>query len=347
MNLPRPMVLLLGAGATRAAFADDAIPPPIDADFFEIAGQITGRGTGALTKLVRHDVFDLYRRVEGVGVESYYRDIESRGEVGKFAKTRSRPKEWKARTYELEELIRRVLIHTTCSPDNQGVLRPRRSELHGTLLRHLKPKDTLITFNYDTVIEESMPTAGTCLWKPADGYGIETVGVTHTWARRWREERPLVVLPKRSQVKLLKLHGSLNWSRTYGTRYVTLKHRPYVVRRGAYENMAMIAPGWNKRVNVNPYKNIWKIARGVLEKCATLVVVGYSLPETDLIARALFLEVVRIRTASGGDLLKELHIADPSRTVKGRVVDLFRPALGESGIAYQYESAEELSKAWK
>src|SRR5258708_5081972 len=164
------MVLLLGAGATRAAFSHSSIPPPVDADFFEIAGQISGRGTGTLTKLVRHDVFDLYRRVEGVGVESYYRDIESRGELGKFAKTRSRPKEWKLRTDELEELIRRVLIHTTCSLDKQGVLRPRSSELHGALLKHLKTEDTLITFNYDTVIEESMPRFGTCLWTPADGY---------------------------------------------------------------------------------------------------------------------------------------------------------------------------------
>ena len=61
-----------------------------------------------------------------------------------------------------------------------------------------------------------------------------------------------------------------------------------------------------------------------LDKCATLVVVGYSLPETDLIARALFAEVARVRRARG-KYLKELHIADISADAKDRIVDLFLP----------------------
>ena len=212
--------------------------------------------------------------------------------------------------------------------DKLNVLRPRRSSLHEALLEGVRPKDTLITFNYDTTIEESMPLKGVPLWTPRDGYGIDTVGVTHTWARRWHRDRHLVGHP-RSRVKLLKLHGSLNWEdQPRGTPYITLKHRPYVVRSGYYDQMAMIAPGWNKRVNVNPYKQLWKIARGALENCSTLAVVGYSLPETDLIARALFLEVVRMRSVKGGKILQELHVADPSDAVKKRIVDLFRPALG-------------------
>jgi hypothetical protein len=67
MELPHPMVFLLGAGATRAAFNARTPPPPLDIDFFEIAGQIRGRGTRALSRQVSKDVFDLYKRVAGIG----------------------------------------------------------------------------------------------------------------------------------------------------------------------------------------------------------------------------------------------------------------------------------------
>src|SRR5258708_12070384 len=130
---------------------------------------------------------------------------------GKWARSPKRGgdrRKWKIRTDELEELIRRVLIHTTCSLDKLNVLRPRRSSLHEALLEGVRPKDTLITFNYDTTIEESMPLKGVPLWTPRDGYGIDTVGVTHTWARRWHLNRHLVRHPS-SHLNLLKLPGSL------------------------------------------------------------------------------------------------------------------------------------------
>jgi len=38
-------VVLLGAGATRGALQKNNVPPPLDADLFEIAGQITDHGT--------------------------------------------------------------------------------------------------------------------------------------------------------------------------------------------------------------------------------------------------------------------------------------------------------------
>ena len=71
------MVILFGAGATRAAFSNQTPPPFLDGDFFEIAGQITGRGTKHVARKVTRDVFDLYGRVTGIGLEQYYRDIET------------------------------------------------------------------------------------------------------------------------------------------------------------------------------------------------------------------------------------------------------------------------------
>jgi hypothetical protein len=82
------MVILFGAGATRAAFEQRRPPPPLDSDFFEIAGQLSGRGTRRLALQVTKDVFDLYGRVTDIGLEQYYRDIETRLELSRFAKSK-------------------------------------------------------------------------------------------------------------------------------------------------------------------------------------------------------------------------------------------------------------------
>jgi SIR2-like domain len=309
------MVILLGAGATRGAFVNDRPPPPVDSDFFDIANQISGRGTKPLARRVTGNVFALYGTVTGIGLEQYYRDIETRLELGRFAKTRNRPMDWRARTHDLEELVRRVLIHTTCQLGD-GPAKARGSTIHSKILSRVRADDTIITFNYDTVIEESMP-AEHSLWTPKGGYGVDVSGVTHAWARRWYADREME-RTRDSKVQLLKLHGSLNWV-LYKTSKVRLKPRPYVIRarnnKPVFDRAAIVPPGWHKRVDRNPYNALWREARLALENCATLIIAGYSLPETDLVARALFLEVSRVRGVRG-KILKELHVADVSDLAK-------------------------------
>jgi hypothetical protein len=246
------MVILFGAGATRAAFAAKTTPPPLDIDFFEIAGQIAGRGTRRLAQKVARDVFDLYGRVTGIGLEQYYRDIETRLELSKFAKSGNRPKDWQTRTRSLEELIRRVMVHTTCEL-NEGPARAYHSEIHKMTLSQLQAGDTIITFNYDTVIEESV-SSNAALWTPRGGYGVDVTGITHDWTKKWFSQRAIKDT-KKTKIHLLKLHGSLNWV-LYKTSKVRLKPRPYVVRsrngKPVFEDAAILAPGWHKRVDRNP-----------------------------------------------------------------------------------------------
>ena len=281
----------------------------------------------------------------GVGLEQYYRDIETRLELGKFAKPHHRPKDWQFRTDELEELLRRTLIHTTCSFEN-GPAEPSVSYIHRKILERVKAGDILITYNYDTVIEESMPDSN-CLWTPRDGYGIGVTGITHNWAKNWLLNHN-VPGSEKSKIKLLKLHGSINW-KLYQNSDVRLKKRPYVVRarKGwpVFDSAAFIPPGWHKRVDRNPFKTLWSQARNSLEACKTLVIVGYSLPDTDLIARALFLEVVRLRETKRS-FIDKLHIADISDAVKDKTVNLFIPALGPRGVVSRYKSAEDLAQSW-
>jgi hypothetical protein len=332
-------VIIFGAGATRGALGSRLPPPPLDRDFFDIAGRVKGHGTPRLASRVAKDVFDLYGHVSGVGLEQYFREIEARAEIGVFAKPRNKPKDWARRQRDLEELIRRVLIQTTTE------ITDGEKAAYQRIFTRIRPGDTVITFNYDMVIEESIP-ADFDLWTPADGYGLEASGATLDWARTWREKRS-VGKRQKSKFHLLKLHGSLGWT-LYKTNKVRLKPRPYVVstRNGKtrFDKCSILPPGWHKRIDVNPYRQLWRKARLQLETCSSLAIIGYSLPETDLIARALLAEVSRMRAARGNHL-KHLHVADPSDTVKDRFVSLFAQALGSKGRVYRYASIEDFSNA--
>jgi hypothetical protein len=345
MKLPHPVLVLFGAGATRAAFEEGSPPPPLEGDFFEIATQIKGRGTPELAKKVAKDVYALYDKTTGVGLEQYYRDIETRLELSGFAKSANRPKDWNVRRRNLDELIRRVLIQTTCEM-GAGAARVKPSKFHQTVFAKLKKGDTLVTFNYDTLIEESIQSKNP-IWTPRDGYGIDVTGITHDWAKKWFVTRD-IKRSQNAQIELLKLHGSLNWRLNQNNK-VKLKQRPYAVKskkgKADFEEAAFLPPGWHKRVNRRPYNAIWHKARLQLEKCRSLVIIGYSLPETDLIARALFLEVVRLRKTRKR-YIKEFHIADVSEVTRKRLIDLFIPALGPEGIVFRYDGAKELAKRW-
>lgn len=342
MDLKHPAVFILGAGATRGGLARQPIPPPVDADFFEIAGEIKGHGTQKLARTVLNDVWKLYGRVNGVGLESYFRDIETRARIYKFTSTANKPKDWQKRQDNLEELIRRVIIHTTCDASS-GHFKPRSSKSHKIILSTLERDDTVITFNYDLLIEESFE--GAELWSPVTGYAQAVHGITNEWCSKWLSTRGGARKSK-SKVDLLKLHGSINWT-LYNNSQIKLKDRPFVVRtrkgKIVFEDVSILPPGWNKRVDKNPYNALWNYARLDIEHCDSLVVIGYSLPDTDMLANALFTEIVRLR-ASRKHYIKQLHLIDPSDKVKKRFIELFIPALNEKSKILRYDGIDEFSK---
>ena len=337
LKLTPPVVIIFGAGASRGGLAGQPIPPPVDSEFFTVAARLTGHGTPALSKRVLRSVWDLYDRIEGVTLEQYYRELETRASIASIAKSVGKPKDWARRLVDLEELIRRVYVHTT-TEEKKGHRVPVSSGPHQAILDALPEGSTILTFNYDMLIEESFRTAR--LWNPRDGFGVRLPGITHDWARGWLR-RHNVPRTATSKVHLLKLHGSLGWA-SYPNRQVKLKARPYYVSQGRFESVSVLAPGLNKRIHVNPYRHFWGEARLRLQGCKSLLIVGYSLPDTDLLARALFAEVVRLRHAQEA-YLNLLVLADPATSVRERFVKLLTPALGPIGRVVHFESLEKLA----
>jgi SIR2-like domain len=124
-------------------------------------------------------------------------------------------------------------------------------------------RTTIITFNYDDVIERSMAR----LQRPID-YGIRKnididPGANH----------------EVGAIKLLKLHGSVNWVQRPKEILSVLPGYGDVVASG--EVPAIVPPTWNKTITSH-LAEVWSSAVDALHTATTIVVIGFSMPATDL-----------------------------------------------------------------
>jgi hypothetical protein len=154
------------------------------------------------------------------------------------------------------------------------------------------PGDCTITFNYDVSLESALQKAGK--WWLGDGYGF---------ALGW------VGTP--SPVRVLKLHGSVNWRFPVGwngrpwidsieVAFLGYPDRSDPLYRSAIADGAgtMILPSKCKqfftgtsfgRVHEEFWNHLWDQASLALNRCERIVVCGYSVPEVDARACELLL----------------------------------------------------------
>jgi hypothetical protein len=87
---------------------------------------------------------------------------------------------------------------------------------------------------------------------------------------------------------------------------------------------AIVPPSWNKAEYRSDLVKVWKRAAAELKSATSIVVCGYSLPETDSLFRYLYgLGMV------GGEPLERFWVFDPSEAVHRR----FRDLLGLGALA--------------
>ena len=191
-------------------------------------------------------------------------------------------------------------------------------------------RSTLISFNYDTLIESSTP--GCLLQMPNPLQIPATIPLSSGDAIG--QMPPLPNGPSRApflSFRLLKLHGSLAWTWDFGdTTGLTIARIPidneetrasaiFVTSTGfAGHPQQVLAEPWEDPVSrkarllpnrtyfiappsgakssyyQNPFmKQLWKNARLALEEADEVYIVGYSMPSADATARGLFRESIR------------------------------------------------------
>ena len=156
-----------------------------------------------------------------------------------------------------------------------------------------------ITFNYDDFLDEALAHTGS--WNPYWGYGFFCPSSLDTIAS-------FDELEQNSMLRLLKLHGSINWrpklgyaspvaidSITHHHDWPGVRLRYPQVSGHLEREPVMVPPVLSKSSLVEQpvLRLVWSHAFARLAKAHEVTFIGYSFPATDIAARTLFSEALK------------------------------------------------------
>ena len=184
--------------------------------------------------------------------------------------------------------------------------------------------DVVITLNYDVTLEAALRRLGIPF-----GYGLDRTTIVFDAESHWMEEQY-----SRAGLQILKLHGSLNWlspvekptlmrlpnptgldaAAIYSTAlYICDDYRG--VRQCEYADMLkqdraplLIPPTWYKSFGI-VLREVWRQALRALRDASRIVIVGFSMPDTDLHIRYLLAAGLAMNTS-----LEGIWFVNPSET---------------------------------
>lgn len=203
-----------------------------------------------------------------------------------------------------------------------------------------KYKNRVITFNYDTLIERPLIERGLSRKKL---YFDRIITNRNDSSRRTTDEKfpnPLI----------LKLHGSINWrcERTHFDEMISEKNPPtqerevdiWIDDKGSPkpdddESPLIIPPIPNKPITATRLFNfLWTTAYEYLHEAKKIVIVGYSCPPTDALARTMY-------THFKSNKIQEIFVVDPNAVILKNYRDMFDPKLATKAKWRYYSSFSE------
>ncbi len=139
-------------------------------------------------------------------------------------------------------------------------------------------------------------------------------------------------------MRLLKPHGSLHWTKIDSQEKTLQLHEAPYGQRAAKRNV--IPPTWDKTVlNEWPWKRVWQESSRLLQQARCLIVIGYSVPSTDLMSQAL------IRSSLGSAGLRLMVVVNPDPDARSRMIDLARPAIRPTTRIIELATLSEFAAA--
>jgi SIR2-like domain len=185
-------------------------------------------------------------------------------------------------------------------------------------------RNTVITFNYDTLLEDGLSEQGipfnygllpdTADYHPSSNF---TVGE--------------MVSPEALQI--LKLHGSVNWSPGTKPNERIKIYSSYNDIREVRDEVLLIPPTWRK-VFGGHLTDVWEKAVQALNSATRVIVIGFSMPSTD----THFKYLLAAGLQNNISLRKFLFINPGLRSeqegnkLKGNLFSILRKELEERGI---------------
>lgn len=200
-----------------------------------------------------------------------------------------------------QELVKLIVLEITGS-ESDALLKPMPPWLGRLVTLWDRFAATVITFNYDTLVEQAVNASQMpwILWPAEDG---ATEGIT---------------------VPLLKMHGSTNWWWIPSDRVGTTVQRAPLAGRWDKPRLTGVIRGMEPYIvpptasktdfyDLSITRDAWMSARVAIQQARRLILMGYSAPVTDLTVAALLsnyanpdLTIVVVNTAPD-DIVQRLH----------------------------------------
>lgn len=324
-------LIVLGAGATRgASFVNEACDPscpPLDGDFFTQLQRIRNAKHKKLIDEVIKDTVEVFGSNFDATMETVFTTLEHTIRMLRATKE-SRAfsiEELTAKSERLKQALAASLEESLTVRGNNGesTHEMRSCAYHDRLVRDLlQPGDDLISFNYDCTIDDSLRRHGGGKWDAKYGYGFNLGprGSRFRGDSRWQPAQPA---GKDDTVHLFKLHGSLHFRIESDPYTVRLKERPYTKQQGNLK-FSIIPPEWHKAYDEGAFADLWAKAAEAIHRATSIVIVGYSMPATDLHSTALF------RTSVTKNKLKYLTVVNPDKTARRRIRGVLQRGCGKA-----------------
>lgn len=183
-------------------------------------------------------------------------------------------------------------------------------------------KNTVITFNYDTVLEEALANIDV---KCSYEFDQSTVEYDKS-AKHIARQREDTVLP------ICKLHGSVNWA-------MPLREKGKLRIFGGYDDLLsadrqvlLIPPTWRKTFG-GPLTTIWDAAVKALTEATRIIIVGFSIPPTDIHFKYLLAAGLQENIS-----LRKIYCLNPDGSVEQNLFSILRSDLKDHGFVKFYGS---------
>lgn len=320
----RKTLVILGAGASRgASFVEDqlGVVPPLDLDFFQQVARLEEtEESKRLLEFVRQE----YGHEVGLSMEQFFSEADY---TDRFHKQLNVDRGPVVKTYQKSLNDFFVVLPTLLEKTTQD-----KCDYHNTIAENLHARDCVMTFNYDCLMDRSLRDFSGNRWRPGEGsYGFDVANGSQDWKDHTRGQ------PPKNPIKLLKMHGSRNWSRTEDENIELLDDS----NLSSNLKDVIIPPTWSKEFDQFPFGEIWKQARIEVRRARVIVVIGYSVPETDLFSRSLF------KVEAGSKEKKEkvdlLVLVNPDQSARRSFLRLVSGGIETKTTILEYNTLEEIA----
>lgn len=183
-------------------------------------------------------------------------------------------------------------------------------------------KNTIITFNYDMVLEESLKQWGEKVWYGFDPDDVELDDLEHYSPTKTEET-----------ISIFKIHGSINWTHPEDPERLVRVCGSYSDIVALKKPVILVPPTWKKGMT-GGLNTVWNEAVDALSKATRIVIIGFSLPATDIHIKYLLAAGLQENIS-----LRNIYCFNPAEQVKANLFEVLRTELEEQQVV-TFEACE-------